>query len=98
MPLKNKRVISEDVGTLDYKICWDYQEELQQKIVLQKTRNRDLPSTLQKPTDNFLLFVEHPHVYTLGKSGDQNNLLVSDVFLKSIHATYYKINRGGDIT
>ncbi len=98
MPPKNKRVVFEDVGLLDYKTCWDYQEKLQQQIVLQKTVNRNLPETEQKLTDNYLLFVEHPHVFTLGKSGNENNLLISDTFLKSIHATYYKINRGGDIT
>lgn len=83
---------------IDYKICWDYQEELQQKIVAQKTSNRSLPEMKQQVTDNYMLFVEHPHVYTLGKSGDENNLLISNEFLKSINATYYKINRGGDIT
>jgi len=98
MPLKNKRVAFEDLGLLDYKKAWDYQEELQQKIVAQKTANRDLPEAEQKITNNYLLFVEHPHVFTLGKSGDENNLLVNDVFLKNINATYYKINRGGDIT
>ncbi len=98
MSLKNKKVVFEDIGLLDYKTCWDYQEKLQQKIVSQKITNRNLPEAEQKPTDNYLLFVEHPHVFTLGKSGDENNLLVSNDFLKSINATYYKINRGGDIT
>ncbi|HTA62641.1 MAG TPA: lipoyl(octanoyl) transferase LipB [Bacteroidia bacterium] len=98
MPEKNKRVLCNDLGLIDYKICWDYQEELQQKIVAQKTINRSLPEAEQQITNNYLLFVEHPHVYTLGKSGDENNLLISTEFLKSINATYYKINRGGDIT
>jgi lipoyl(octanoyl) transferase len=98
MPEKNKRVLCKDLGLVDYKTCWDYQEELQQKIVAQKSNNRSLPETEQQATNNYLLFVEHPHVYTLGKSGDENNLLISDTFLKSINATYYKINRGGDIT
>lgn len=98
MPLKNKRVFFEDLGLRDYKQAWDYQEELQQKVVAQKTANRNCPEEKQKITDNYLLFVEHPHVYTLGKSGDEHNLLVNDTFLKSIGATYYKINRGGDIT
>ncbi|HXB39820.1 MAG TPA: lipoyl(octanoyl) transferase LipB [Bacteroidia bacterium] len=98
MPLKNKRVLFEDLGLRDYKAAWDYQEELQKKIVFVKTRNRNLPDPEQKITDNYLLFVEHPHVYTLGKSGDENNLLVNATFLKNINATYYKINRGGDIT
>ena len=98
MPPKNKVVVFEDVGLLDYKTTWDYQEKLQQEIVLQKTNNRSLPENEQKSTSNHMLMVEHPHVYTLGKSGDENNLLVSDGFLKNINATYYKINRGGDIT
>lgn len=98
MPLKNKRVVFEDVGSLDYKTCWDHQEKLQQEIVKQKTANRDLSEELQQPTGNYLLMVEHPHVYTLGKSGDENNLLVNETFLEKINATYYKINRGGDIT
>src|ERR1700752_2642626 len=98
MPQKNKRVLYKDLGLIDYKACWDYQEELQQKIVAQKTNNRSFPETEQQITDNYMLFVEHPHVYTLGKSGDENNLLISNEFLKSINATYYKINRGGDIT
>ena len=98
MPEKNKRVLTKDLGLVDYKTCWDYQEELQQSIVAQKVSNRNLPEAEQQPTNNYLLFVEHPHVYTLGKSGDENNLLISDTFLKSINATYYKINRGGDIT
>ncbi|MGZ3862697.1 MAG: lipoyl(octanoyl) transferase LipB [Bacteroidia bacterium] len=98
MPLKNKRVVLEDLGSIDYKTCWDYQEKLQQEIVKQKTANRELSEELQKPTANYLLMVEHPHVYTLGKSGDKNNLLVNEDFLKKINATYYKINRGGDIT
>jgi lipoyl(octanoyl) transferase len=98
MSQKNNRVVFEDVGLLDYKTCWDHQEKLQQEIVLQKTNNRDLPESAQTLTTNYLLMVEHPHVFTLGKSGDENNLLVNDAFLKNINATYYKINRGGDIT
>lgn len=98
MPVKNTRVFFEDLGLRDYKETWDYQEQLQQKIVSQKIANRNLPEEDQQPTDNYLLFVEHPHVYTLGKSGDEHNLLVNDAFLKNIGATYYRINRGGDIT
>ncbi len=98
MSEKNTRILCEDLGLIDYKICWDYQEEIQQKIVAQKTLNRSLPDLAQQITNNYMLFVEHPHVYTLGKSGDENNLLISAEFLKGINATYYKINRGGDIT
>lgn len=83
---------------MDYKDCWNYQEELFNSIVKQKTANRDLPEEKQTPTKNYLLFVEHPHVYTLGKSGDEKNLLVNDSQLQQKQATYYKINRGGDIT
>lgn len=83
---------------MDYKTCWDYQEELFNSIVEQKIKNRDLPVEKRIPTKNYLLFVEHPHVYTLGKSGDEKNLLVNDSQLQENKATYYKINRGGDIT
>lgn len=74
------------------------QEQLLAEKVAAKTRNRDLPSGEQIQPGHHLLLCEHPHVYTLGKSGSENNLLVNDAFLKQIHATYYKINRGGDIT
>lgn len=83
---------------MDYKACWDYQEELFNSIIQQKIKNRDLPEAVQQPTKNYLLFVEHPHVYTLGKSGDESNLLISNDELQEKKATYYKINRGGDIT
>jgi lipoyl(octanoyl) transferase len=86
-----------DLGQLDYKVCWDFQENLFNKTIEQKLWNRNNPEFTKLP-ENHLLFVEHPHVYTLGKSGDENHLLVNSDFLKSINATYYKINRGGDIT
>lgn len=82
----------EDVGLKDYKECWDYQEEILAQVQADKKAKGG-------STDmNRFLLVEHPHVYTLGKSGDEHNLLVHDDFLKKIEATYYKINRGGDIT
>lgn len=96
--IQNKKVLFKDLGTLDYKECWDFQETLFNKTVAQKVANRDLPEEEQIATENHLLFVEHPHVYTLGKSGDVSHLLVSDQELEEKHATYYKINRGGDIT
>lgn len=96
--IKNTQVIVKDLGLMDYKTCWDYQESLFNEIVLQKTKNRNLNLVEQQPTKNYLLFVEHPHVYTLGKSGNENNLLVSAIQLKEKEATFYKINRGGDIT
>lgn len=81
---------------MDYKQAWDYQTSLFQSILDVKANNRT--SADQQPTNNYLLFCEHPHVYTLGKSGDEQNLLVKKEKLHSIDATYYHINRGGDIT
>jgi len=83
---------------MDYKACWDYQEKLFNETVNLKISNRYLPEEKQIPTKNHLLFVEHPHVYTLGKSGDEKNLLLNEKQLLDKHANYYKINRGGDIT
>lgn len=87
----------EDLGSKDYKETWDYQEQLFNNVTNIKLANRNNP-TQQQPVKGYWLSVEHPHVYTLGKSGEQNNLLINDQFLKQIQATYYKINRGGDIT
>jgi lipoyl(octanoyl) transferase len=96
--MRNKKVKFEDLGLMDYKSCWDYQEKLFNGVVTQKIANRDLNSEEQIPTNNYLLFVEHPHVYTLGKSGNQKNLLVNSAQLLEKDASYYEINRGGDIT
>jgi lipoyl(octanoyl) transferase len=85
-----------DLGNKDYKATWEYQEELFKEIVDIKIKNRNLTSTI--PTPNFFLYVTHPHVYTLGKSGDVSNLLLSEKQLTEKGATFYKINRGGDIT
>ncbi|MDI1356285.1 MAG: lipoyl(octanoyl) transferase LipB [bacterium] len=95
---KKKEIIFIDLGVMDYKACWDYQESLFNETVRQKIANRDLPPEQQIPTKNYLLFVEHPHVYTLGKSGDEKHLLLNADQLQQNDATYYKINRGGDIT
>lgn len=94
----NKNVLFKDLGILDYKECWDYQEELFNQTVAQKIANRNADLESQIPTKNHLLFVEHPHVYTLGKSGDASHLLVNQDELEEKNAMYYKINRGGDIT
>lgn len=83
---------------MDYKEAWDYQVTLFNYRVNQKLANRNHPGEDQIVPDNPLLFVEHPHVYTLGKSGNQNNLLIDSTFLNKIQATYYHIDRGGDIT
>jgi lipoyl(octanoyl) transferase len=81
-----------DLGVKDYKETWDYQEELLRKVMEMKN------DPAKSDFGGYLIFVEHPHVYTLGKSGETNNLLISESFLKQINATYYEINRGGDIT
>ena len=95
--LINKKVKFQDLGVKDYQPTWDYQEELLKQNLDIKIHNRENPENL-KPTDNHLLFVEHPHVYTLGKSGHETNLLANENKLKEINATYVKVNRGGDIT
>lgn len=91
-------VTFQDLGEIDYKQAWDLQESILAETVRQKVENRKLPETAQFPARHFLFFCEHPHVYTLGKSGAETNLLADEKLLKSIGATYYKINRGGDIT
>ena len=92
----NKKVLFKDLGLIDYKECWDFQEELFAEILAVKSSNRKENKTVS--TKNHLIFCEHPHVYTLGKSGDKKNLLVNEDYLKSRGATFHKINRGGDIT
>lgn len=93
----NKKVEIQDLGLKDYKETWDYQEKLFQEILEIKSQNRKNETNI-KETPNYLLFVEHPHVYTLGKSGHMDNLLLNEDQLAEKGATFYKINRGGDIT
>lgn len=92
----NKDVIYRNIGLIEYKKAWDYQENLFNEIVSIKEKNRT--SEVKEPSLNYLLFCEHPHVYTIGKSGKEDNLLISKEFLKSKGASLIKINRGGDIT
>ena len=92
----NKKIELQDLGLKDYKDTWDYQEALFKGIVDTKIKNRREDANLD--TNNYFLFVEHPHVYTLGKSGDMSNLLVDEVQLAEKGASFYKVNRGGDIT
>jgi lipoyl(octanoyl) transferase len=91
------KVHFQDLGLIDYKEAWDFQEELFKFNVDAKIENRRADKIVT-PTKNHLIFCEHPHVYTLGKSGDESHLLLSETLLKQKGATYYKINRGGDIT
>jgi lipoyl(octanoyl) transferase len=81
----------QDLGSIDYKEAWDYQEKKLEEIV-------NMRENSSENKHNILIFCEHPHVFTLGKSGAENNLLINEEFLKKINATYYKTNRGGDIT
>ncbi|HNP18432.1 MAG TPA: lipoyl(octanoyl) transferase LipB [Fulvivirga sp.] len=94
----NKKVKFINLGNIDYKEAWDYQTALFDGVVSKKITNRKLPEDQEVPTDNFIIFCQHPHVYTLGKSGLEEHLLLDENGLKEKNATYYKINRGGDIT
>ncbi len=94
----NHQTFFQDLGLIDYKKAWDYQEKLFAEIIEIKLRNRSVPADNQEKTPNYLLFCQHPHVYTLGKSGNPENLLLDDQKLEMEKISYYKINRGGDIT
>ena len=89
-------VIVHDIGLIDYQEAWDFQEELFKATVDLKISNRK--GSTEKRTSNHLLFCEHPHVYTLGKSGKASHLLLNEKELQDKNAVFYKINRGGDIT
>ena len=95
---KNKKVIYQDLGLIDYADAWKLQEEIFANTVNIKVLNRSAEDAPPTETPNYLLLCEHPHVYTLGKSGKPENLLVNQQQLAAINAVYYKINRGGDIT
>ncbi|MDR6564916.1 MULTISPECIES: lipoyl(octanoyl) transferase LipB [unclassified Arcicella] len=96
--IHNKTVIFQNLGLIDYQTAWDYQEKLHAEIVGVKLNNKHLALDSQVLTPNYLLFCEHPHVYTLGKSGKPEHLLLDEAGLENYEAKYYKINRGGDIT
>ena len=93
----NKNVKLINKGLIDYKESWDFQTDIFDAIVQKKISIRK-GETKNEITDNFLVFCEHPHVYTLGKTGEKTNLLLNEDLLKEKNATYYHINRGGDIT
>lgn len=95
---KNTQILYKDLGLMDYQECWDYQQQLFDNVVSQKLTNRKLEPEEQIATHNYLLFCEHPHVYTLGKKGKQEHLLLNEQELDEHNARFYKINRGGDIT
>ncbi|HPR60654.1 MAG TPA: lipoyl(octanoyl) transferase LipB [Prolixibacteraceae bacterium] len=91
----NTKIIFQDLGVSEYKQTWEYQEQLMQKVIDQKQAKKTDPSA---ESENYLLFVEHPHVYTLGKSGDEQNLLLNYIQLQAAHASFFQTDRGGDIT
>ncbi len=94
----NKKIAFKDLGIMNYEAAFGLQEELMKSIIDLKLENRDRTDGISTETPNFLLFVEHPHVYTLGKSGDEHNMLINQQKLHEINATFVKTNRGGDIT
>ena len=94
----NTKIKFKDLGIMDYSTAWEYQENLMKNTIEIKMKNRKSPVEQMMETPNYFLFVEHPHVYTLGKSGDENNMLISPETLEKINASYVKTNRGGDIT
>ena len=97
--LEKQQVHFEDLGKISYKPAWDYQTELFDETIAIKIKNRDLPEGAEhQPTKNYLLFCEHPHVYTLGKSGSMENLLLNNLALKEKDIEFFNTSRGGDIT
>ena len=87
-----------DLGLINYKNSWDIQEQLFNESVKLKTINRDLPEAKRTIVPHHFILCQHPSVVTLGKSGDENNLLLSEEFLKLQGIEFFRINRGGDIT
>lgn len=95
---QNRTLHFQELGLMDYLPAFDYQEKLMKEIIYLKLKNRDRTDEIKVETPNYLLFVEHPHVYTLGKSGHEDNMLANSKRLEEINATFVKTNRGGDIT
>ncbi len=96
----NKKVIFEDIGLMEYQEAWDYQTKIFEETIAVKSTNRKKEDNglVAEPTKNHLIFCEHPHVYTLGKSGKESHLLMNSTQLEDNNISYHKINRGGDIT
>ena len=97
-PINDRTIIFRDLGLMEYKAAWEVQEKLFQEVIDRKVANRTLLPENHFSAKHYLLFCEHPHVFTLGRSGDESNLVISEKELPSIQASYYKNNRGGDIT
>jgi lipoyl(octanoyl) transferase len=91
-------VIYKDIGLKDYKETWDFQADIFKELVDRKKQRTDEDDSIRTIVPGTLIFVEHPHVYTLGKSGSENNLLLDSIQLRAKDASFYRIDRGGDIT
>lgn len=98
MNIQTPVVQFQDLGRISYRKAWDYQQELLSQLVKRKRKNQSLDAAKREKQEHFLLFCEHPHVYTLGKSGSMDNLLLSETQLTERGIEFFKINRGGDIT
>ncbi|AYO57509.1 lipoyl(octanoyl) transferase [Chryseobacterium sp. 6424] len=96
--VQNRTLQFQDLGLMEYERAFEYQDQLMQHIISIKLENRARPDEEHQETPNYFLFVEHPHVYTLGKSGHEENMLANSAKLQEINATFVKTNRGGDIT
>jgi lipoyl(octanoyl) transferase len=88
----------EDLGLKDYKATWDYQEAIFNNLVSQKVNKTGQPGAVNRSAQNVFISVEHPHVFTLGKSGSENNMLINSIQLRAKDAAFFKTDRGGDIT
>ena len=94
-----QNVIFKDLGVIDYKEAWDYQEKLlQQNVSIKSAIRNDIALTGKPETENYFLLCEHTPVYTMGKSGDMKNVLMSEAELEANNIQFFKTNRGGDIT
>ena len=91
-------VAYKDIGQKDYKETWDYQTDIFTKLVESKKQGNEAGASPKSSLPGTFIFVEHPHVYTLGKSGSENNLLLDNIQLRAKDASFYRIDRGGDIT
>ena len=94
----SKRIILKDLGLIEYKDAWGLQTQLFEEVIQRKVINRKLPKEEQKEQQHYFLFAEHPHVYTLGRNGQEAHLLLNNQELEEKEASFFKINRGGDIT
>jgi lipoyl(octanoyl) transferase len=91
-------VLYQDIGLRDYKEAWEMQEQIFKRLIDNKLNESQGSSRVVNPVPGTLIFVEHPHVYTLGQNGSEDNLLIDHIQLQTRDAKFYRTNRGGDIT